>query len=144
MDAMLGSMLAIAIILSFHVLASFFPSNNLPRPGMITNVHLLNRPSLATVLASFFSVSTSPWSLLLTVYNTVVLFAILNWPTLRLSKIKKQLLTVGIWCTIAFAIVCGRAALGFAFGRGTGWAYPQFFFNDSIHEISQGTLAQLP
>ena len=141
-DFMVESTPAIAVILFFHAFASFFPSRYLPRPGAITNIDLLKRPSVAMVFASYFSVSTSPWSLLLTIFNTLVLFAVMDWPTLRLSKFKKQLPTFGIWCATAVAIVCGRAALGFAFGRGTGWAYPQFFFNDSIHEVSRGTCAR--
>ncbi|KAF9519832.1 hypothetical protein BS47DRAFT_1000325 [Hydnum rufescens UP504] len=135
---MLRSTPAIVTILTLHGLASFFPREDHPHPGTITNVHLLKRRSLGIVFASFFSVPTSPLSLLLATYNTFVLFATVNPPALSLSKTKSQLRTVGIWCVIALAILYGRVSLGFAFSRGTGWAYPRFFFNDSIHEVSRG------
>lgn len=45
--------------------------------------------------------------------------------------------------TLLFFLMTGitlfiRALLGHIFSRGVGWAYPQFFFSEAIHECNGG------
>ncbi|KAI9595834.1 hypothetical protein BDF19DRAFT_440204 [Syncephalis fuscata] len=84
----------------------------------------------------------SPWytplhlsSLLVTITNFILL-AIFEKSLTQLLGGTRRLIVY--WLLMLVCILSLRQLLGYLFCRGTGWAFPALFFNDSVHECSYG------
>lgn len=100
-------------------------------------VHLLHPRShllleATNALLSPFLIAPTASSIALGTVNLLSLRSIEADP--RLGPRSKFVLVTAIWTVT----VCVRVAMAWIFGRGVGWAYPELFFNDAVHEVGAG------